>query len=154
MSAGSFAIGPTVDGDYLPRIRSTRWRAVKRTGFRSIVGNNAEESRLFTRWLKMLPTTEHMIERLLAGIDPAARERIQAAYPGYPHPDECMRLSADMFFGSAAWQIAEAHSKHAPTYMYRYDYAPRPLNWRGSAPPTRWSCSRCSTSIAPGWARC
>ena len=127
MSAGSFAIGPTVDGDYLPRdpfIAMARGEAHR---VPVIVGHNAEESRLFTRWLKLLPTTEHMLERLLAGIDPASRERIQIAYPGYPHPDECMRLSADMFFASAAWRIAEAHSKHAPTYMYRYDYAPRTL---------------------------
>lgn len=42
-----------------------------------------------------------------------------------------MRLSADMFFASAAWQMAEAHSQHAPTYLYRYDYAPRTLDWSG-----------------------
>lgn len=129
--AGSFAIGPTVDGDFLPRDPFQAMARGEAHPVPVIVGNNAEESRLFTRWLKMLPTTEHMLERLLAGIDPAARERIQAAYPGYPHPDACMQLSADMFFGSAAWQIAEGHSKHAPTYMYRYDYAPRTLHWSG-----------------------
>jgi len=31
----------------------------------------------------------------------------------------------------AAWQIAEAHSRHAPTYLYRYDYATRTLRWSG-----------------------
>src|SRR5262249_33569926 len=56
---------------------------------------------------------------------------ITAAYPDYPHPEACMQLSADMFFSTAAWQIAEAHNKHAPTYMYRYDYAPRTLDWSG-----------------------
>ena len=32
----------------------------------------------------------------------------------------------------------------------------RRARWRGAgwAPRTRWSCSRCSTSTAPGWARC
>jgi para-nitrobenzyl esterase len=129
--AGSFAIGPIVDGDYLPR---DPFQAIARGEAHPvpvIVGNNAEESRLFTRWLKMLPTTEPTIERLLGAADPAARERITAAYPDYPHPDACMQLSADMFFGSVAWRIAEAHSKHAPTYMYRYDYAPRALSWTG-----------------------
>jgi para-nitrobenzyl esterase len=129
--AGSFAIGPTVDGDYLPL---DPFRAMARGQAHAvpvIVGNNAEESRLFTRWLKMMPTTEAKIERLLRAADPAARERITAAYPDYPQPEACMQLSADMFFGTAAWQIAEAHSKHAPTYMYRYDYAPRTLNWSG-----------------------
>jgi len=129
--AGSFAIGPIADGDYLPR---DPFRAIARGEAHPvplIVGNNAEEARLFTRWLKMMPTTEPTIERLLGTADPVARERITAAYPDYPHPDACMQLSADMFFGSAAWGIAEAHSKHAPTYMYRYDYAPRALNWTG-----------------------
>ena len=129
--AGSFAIGPIADGDYLPR---DPFQAIARGEAHPvpvIVGNNAEEARLFTRWLKMMPTTERTIERLLGAADPAARERITAAYPDYPHPDACMQLSADMFFGSAAWRIAEAHSKHAPTYMYRYDYAPRALSWTG-----------------------
>ena len=30
-----------------------------------------------------------------------------------------------------AWQIAEAHATHARTYAYRYDYAPRTLQWTG-----------------------
>jgi para-nitrobenzyl esterase len=131
LSATSFAIGPTVDGDYLPRDPFVAMARGEAHRVPVVVGNNAEEARLFTKWLKLLPMTEHQLERLLADVDPASRDRIAAAYPGYPDPDACMRLSADMFFGSAAWRIAAAHSKHAPTYMYRYDYAPRTLNWTG-----------------------
>ena len=72
-----------------------------------------------------------MIEELLADTEPAARERITAAYPDYPDPSACIQLGGDFAFSSAAWQIAEAHSKHAPTYLYRYDYAPRTLRWSG-----------------------
>ena len=36
-----------------------------------------------------------------------------------------------MIFSTAAWQIAEAHAKLAPTYVYRYDFAPRTLHWTG-----------------------
>ncbi|MBV9513294.1 MAG: carboxylesterase/lipase family protein [Mycobacteriaceae bacterium] len=129
--AGSFAIGPTVDGEYLPRDPFQAMARGEAHQVPLIVGNNAEEARLFTRWLKLLPTTEPMIERLLGATDPATRQRITAAYPDYPQPHACMQLSADMFFGSAAWRMAEAHSRHAPTYMYRYDYAPRTLNWSG-----------------------
>ena len=96
-----------------------------------IVGTNAEEGRLFTRFIKMLPTNEAMVEALLAGVEPAQRERITAAYPAYPDPAACIQLGGDFAFGSAAWQIAEAHSRHAPTYLYRYDYAPRTLSWSG-----------------------
>jgi para-nitrobenzyl esterase len=131
MSAGSFAIGPIVDGEYLPQDPFVAIASGEAHRVPVIVGTNAEESRLFTRWLKMLPTTEDRIEQLLSGAEPAARERIRAAYPDYPHPDACLRLSADMFFGSAAWRIAETHSRFAPTHVYRYDYAPRTLNWSG-----------------------
>ena len=36
-----------------------------------------------------------------------------------------------MIFSTAAWQIAEAHAKLAPTCLDRYDYAPRTLHWTG-----------------------
>ena len=96
-----------------------------------IVGTNADEARLFTRFLRLLPTTEKSIERVLAHTDPAVRERITAAYPGYPDPAACIRLGGDFIFGSAVWRIAAAHSRHAPTYVYRYDYAPRTLHLSG-----------------------
>lgn len=128
---GSFVIGPTVDGHYLPRDPVEAMSRGEAHPVPLIVGNNAEEGRLFTRFLKMLPSSEPVIERLLANVDPAERERIIAAYPGYPGPDACLQLGADFAFGSAGWQIAEAHSKYAPTYLYRYDYAPRTLNWSG-----------------------
>jgi para-nitrobenzyl esterase len=128
---GSFAIGPTVDGDYLPRGPVEAMARGQAHPVPLIIGNNAEEGRLFTRFLKLLPTSERVIERMLAGTDPAARQRIAAAYPGYPRPDVRLRLAADLCFGSAAWQMADAHARHAPTYLYRYDYAPRTLNWSG-----------------------
>ena len=51
--------------------------------------------------------------------------------PDYPRSEACIRLGGDFAFASAAWQIAEAHSRHAPTYLYRYDYAPRTFSWSG-----------------------
>jgi para-nitrobenzyl esterase len=129
--AGSFALGPTVDGDYLPCDPMAAMARGEAHRVPVIVGNNAEEGKLFTRWLTMMPMTEPVIERLLADLDPAARERIAAAYPEYPQPHACVQLGADMCFGSAAWDIADKHSRYAPTYLYRYDYAPRTLNWTG-----------------------
>jgi para-nitrobenzyl esterase len=128
---GSFALGPCIDGDYLPADPIEAMACGKAHRVPVIVGNNAEEGRLFTRFLKLLPASEPAIERVLAKVEPAMRERIIAAYPGYPRPDACLLLGADFAFGSAGWQIAEAHSRHAPTYVYRYDYAPRTLNWSG-----------------------
>jgi para-nitrobenzyl esterase len=128
---GAFAVGPTSGTDYLPLDPVEAMQTGAAHPVPLIVGNNAHEGRLFTRWLKLLPTNEAMIEGLLGGLDVAQRERITSAYPGYPDEGACIRLGGDFAFGTAAWQIAEAHSTHAPTYRYRYDYAPRTFNWSG-----------------------
>ena len=95
------------------------------------MGTNADEGRLFTRFLHLLPTTEPMIDALLADSDVEVRDRITQAYPGYPSSSACIRLGGDFAFGTAAWQITDAHGRHAPTYVYRYDYAPRTFHWSG-----------------------
>jgi para-nitrobenzyl esterase len=128
---GAFPIGPVFGDDYLPLDPVGAMRQGKAHRVPLIVGTNAEEGRLFTRWLQLLPTTEPMIEAMLAGVEPAARERITGAYPDYPERSACIRLGGDFAFSSAAWEIADAHGRHAPAYLYRYDYAPRVLRWSG-----------------------
>ena len=128
---GAFAVGPTSGTDYLPLDPVEAMRTGAAHPVPLIIGNNAHEGRLFTRWLKLLPTNEAMIEAMLGGIEPGQRERITSAYAGYPDEAACIRLGGDFAFGTAAWQIAEAHSTQAPTYRYRYDYAPRTLHWSG-----------------------
>jgi len=85
----------------------------------------------FDRLVKLVPLNPNSIEQLLSDIEPGHKERITAAYPGYPNPAACVQLGGDLVFGSAAWQIAEAHSNHAPTFLYQFDYAPRVLRWTG-----------------------
>jgi para-nitrobenzyl esterase len=128
---GAFPVGPAFGTDYLPRdpVEAMADGTAHRVPL--IVGNNAEEGKLFTRFLQLLPMTESTIELLLANSDAERRERITSAYPGYPSPSACVRLGGDFAFGTATWQVAEAHSRHAPTYVYRYDYAPRTLQWSG-----------------------
>lgn len=128
---GAFPLGPVFGDDMLPidPVEAMQCGAAHRVPL--IVGSNAEEGRLFTRFLGMLPTTEPMVEALLSRTDAAMRDRITAAYPDYPDRAACVRLGGDFAFNSAVWQIAEAHSTHAPTYLYRYDFAPRVLRWSG-----------------------
>ncbi|MGH3532034.1 MAG: carboxylesterase/lipase family protein, partial [Mycobacterium sp.] len=128
---GAFPIGPVFGDECLPLDPIDAMRRGKAHRVPLIVGTNAEEGRLFTRFLPLLPTTEPMVEALLAQTNPAARERITGAYPDYPERSACIRLGGDFAFSWAAWEIADAHGSHAPTYSYRYDYAPRVLNWSG-----------------------
>ena len=128
---GAFPIGPVFGDDVLPLDPVDAMQRGKAHRVPLIVGTNADEGRLFTRFLQLLPTNESMIEALLAEVEPAERSRITDAYPDYPGRSACIRLGGDFAFGSAAWGMAEAHGRHAPTYLYRYDYAPRVLQWSG-----------------------
>ena len=128
---GAFPIGPVFGDDVLPLDPVDAMQQGKAHSVPLIVGSNADEGRLFTRFLQLLPTNEPMIEALLAEVEPAERTRITDAYPDYPDRSACIQLGGDFAFGSAAWGMAEAHGRHAPTYLYRYDYAPRMLRWSG-----------------------
>ena len=129
---GAFAIGATIDGEILPQDPIVAMASGAAHRVPIVLGSNAEEGRVFGRVTGLLPMTEPEIERVLQGVDNSARQRIAAAYREYPESSSaCMHLGGDLCFGSAAWQIAESHSRHAPTYFYRFDYAPRTLKWMG-----------------------
>lgn len=128
---GAFPAGPTYGDDLLPIEPMEAIRTKRAAGVPLIVGTNADEGKLFTRFLKLLPTTEHAVEAVLGGAGSATRDRIIDAYPDYPARNACVRIGGDFAFGAAAWQVAEARAETAPTYVYRYDYAPRPLHWSG-----------------------
>ena len=127
----SFGIGATVGGDYLPRTHVEAMTVGAAHPVPLIVGSNASEASLFARFMDYLPTNETVIERFLDGCDPDVGRRLRGAYPGYPGRAACLAFGSDFTFGKVAWEIAAAHGGHAPTYLYRYDYAPRTMAWSG-----------------------
>jgi para-nitrobenzyl esterase len=127
----SFGIGATSGVDYLPHDPVESMASGRAHRLPLIVGSNAKEASLFARFMDHLPTNQRVIERLLDSSEPALAERMRAAYPGYPRREACLSFGSDFTFGRHAWAFAEAHGTHAPTYLYRYDYAPRTLSWSG-----------------------
>jgi para-nitrobenzyl esterase len=88
-----------------------------------IVGTNSHEASMFA-WSKppVLPTTREAVETYFKRAAPQARDRVLAAYPGYPRRSALIAFGSDVMFGAPAWAFADAYSAHAPTYMYRFDY--------------------------------
>jgi para-nitrobenzyl esterase len=127
----TFGIGATSGADYLPPDPIHAMAHGRAHPVPLIIGSNAKEASLFARFMDYLPTNQPVIERMLADAEPAVAQRLRTAYPGYPNRDACVAFGSDFTFGSVAWQIAEAHGASAPTYLYRYDYAPRTLTWSG-----------------------
>ncbi len=127
----SFGIGATAGGDYLPRNHVDAMARGEAHRVPLIIGSNATEATLFARFMDHLPTNEPVIEKFLSSAEPAVAQGLRDAYPGYPSRAACLAFGSDFTFGARAWELAEAHCLHAPTYHYRYDYAPRPLQWTG-----------------------
>ena len=52
-------------------------------------------------------------------------DRILAAYPGYPGKPAVADVAGDHAFWWPSMRVADGHAGTAPTFVYRYDLAPR-----------------------------
>ncbi|WP_430331297.1 carboxylesterase/lipase family protein [Rhodococcus sp. ACT016] len=128
---GLHPFGPVVDGEFVPEDPLAAFRAGRAHPVPLIIGTNAREGTLFPRMMDALPTDAGRIDAMFALTDPEARARVVDAYVGYPDPVAAIDLGGDVTFWKPSIEIAEAHSAHAPTYSYRFDYAPRLMHWAG-----------------------
>lgn len=117
------AYGLTHGVDLLPRhpIEAARAGTVLRVPL--IIGTNSHEASMFA-WGKppMLPTTVAGIDGFFARRAPQARDRVLAAYPGFPRRRALVDLGSDAMFGAPTWAFADAYSGDAPTHVYRFDH--------------------------------
>jgi para-nitrobenzyl esterase len=123
--------GPTIDGDFLPRPPIDVFRDGQAHRVPLIIGTNADEGTLFPRMLDVLPTTPSRIEQMFAATDPSAMARVVATYDGYPDAAACVQIGGDITFWWPSVEIASYHAAFAPTFMYRFDYAPKLMHLMG-----------------------
>jgi len=121
---GTRAAGPVVDGDFLPEHPLDVFEAGRAHPVPLVIGTNDREGALFPRVWDILATTPERIEGMFAHSDPAARDRVIAAYPGYPSTDAAIDLGGDSVFWWPSTLVAQGHAAVAPTWVYRYEYAP------------------------------
>jgi para-nitrobenzyl esterase len=128
----TLAHGLTYGVDLLPRHPIAAARAGEVARVPLIIGTNRNEASMFARDKPpMLPTTPAHIDSYFTRLAPRAQARVLAAYPGYPRRRALQAVGADALFVAPAWAFADAHSAHAPTYMYRFDHTPWTLRALG-----------------------
>ncbi|MFD4467267.1 carboxylesterase/lipase family protein [Rhodococcus sp. NPDC058505] len=128
---GTRAFAPVVDGDLLPRHPLDAFAAGHAHPVPLIVGTNANEGTMFPRFLDIIPTDPVRIEKMFAETQPRVRSRILTAYPRYPGRRAAVQLGGDVTFWEPSILVAQGHTAAAPTYSYRYDFAPNLLRWTG-----------------------
>jgi para-nitrobenzyl esterase len=117
------AYGLTHGVDLLPLHPTEAARAGAVSAVPLIIGTNSHEASMFA-WGKppMLPTTSDGVEDYLRRHGLHARDRVLAAYPGFPRRRACIAFGSDVMFGAPTWAFADAYSAHAPTHAYRFDH--------------------------------
>lgn len=121
---GSLCLAPSVDGDVLPAHPLDAIRDGTAHRVPLVIGTNRDEASLFIRARpSILPIEEHASERMFALVDPAARDRVVAAYAGWPRRSGRLALAGDWSFWAPSVWVAQAHSAYAPTRMYRFDHS-------------------------------
>ena len=130
-SPGTVAFAPVVDGDLITDYPVKLFRAGKAAKIPLIIGTNRDEAALFKMMKSpLMPITKPSIDEMfelvgadnpaLLGIEPT----VTAAYPEFPKQKGSMAISRDAGFWMPSVWVAEAHSRVAPTWMYRFDQAP------------------------------
>jgi para-nitrobenzyl esterase len=127
---GTLAMAPVVDGEVLPEFPLTAFREGRAPRIPLVIGTNRDESSFFKLMRSpLLPITSEKVEQMfveIAADNPGFEEagaRITSAYPSYPRRRTPAEVSRDAGFRMPSIWLAEAHSRHAPTWMYRFDHA-------------------------------
>ncbi|WP_442790873.1 carboxylesterase/lipase family protein [Nocardia sp. NBC_01327] len=127
---GRLAAVPVVDGDVLPGYPSERFQQGRSHRVPLIIGTNKDEASMFRLFRSpIMPVTPEAVNAMLFGVaaehpglSPERIAEIASAYT-VSTPRGALTMSTDAAFRMPARWVAEAHSAHSPTWVYRFDHA-------------------------------
>ncbi|MET0725029.1 MAG: carboxylesterase/lipase family protein [Leifsonia sp.] len=128
---GEFCLAPVIDADLVPERPLAAFRAGRAHRVPLIIGTNDREGSIFRGRIDILPRSPARIDALLRTAPPEAGLALRRAYPGLPARRPAADLSGDFGFWYPSTRVADLHSRHAPVYAYRFDFAPRLLRLVG-----------------------
>lgn len=128
---GTLAMAPVVDGDLVPRYPVSAFRKGFAHRIPLIIGTNKDEASLFRLSRSpIMPVTSDAVNQMFTAIAadhpnlPAVRVAdIISAYPDWSKTSGALAVSTDAAFRMPCLWIADAHSRHSPTWVYRFDQA-------------------------------
>ncbi len=122
---------PTVDGGLVPDHPLAIFDGGDQTQVPLLIGTNSDETSFGKFFYLRNSARTRAALRLLSAFDPDHAPRVLDAYGGATDRTEFAELLADALFWAPAGRTATYHSRMAPTWMYRFDYAPAALRWLG-----------------------
>ncbi|KAL0488859.1 carboxylesterase [Acrasis kona] len=124
---GMMALCPCIDHDFLPVNPVDAVRNGSCPGVPLLIGFTKDEATLFSRLASItgknvLVCTTPQVDKFFENNPHLDKEKFMSCYRSIHASEYLNRFGADMAFNIPAIQFAEAHSAHAPVYMYRYDF--------------------------------
>lgn len=128
---GTLAMAPVVDRDLVPKYPVAAFQKGLAHRIPLIIGTNRDEASIFrlTR-SPILPVTADTVNQMFTAIasdhpdlPPTKVADIISAYPDFAKSTGAMAVSRDAGFRMPCLWIADAHSRHSPTWVYRFDHA-------------------------------
>lgn len=137
---GRLAFAPIVGDDLLPEAPLRVLSEGRGLPVPLVIGTNRDEATLFRLMRSpLLPIRREALERMFGAMRAEherrgdalpPRGRVLAAYPGR-RSRRGVRVATDIAFRMPALWVAAGHAIVAPTYLYRFDFAPRLLQLSG-----------------------
>lgn len=128
---GTLAMAPVVDRDLVPHYPVAAFQKGYSHRIPLIIGSNKDEASIF-KFMRspLLPVSAEAVQQMFAGLaednpglSPLRLAEIVAAYPDGAKPRGVLAISRDAAFRMPALWVADAHSRHSPTWVYRFDHA-------------------------------
>jgi len=128
---GTLAMAPVVDRDLVPHYPVAAFQKGYSHRIPLIIGSNRDEASIF-KFMRspLLPVSPQAVQQMFAGLaqdNPGLSAlrlaEIVAAYPDSAKARGVLAISRDAAFRMPALWVADAHSRHSPTWVYRFDHA-------------------------------
>lgn len=136
---GRLAFAPTVGDDLLPEAPLRVLSDGRGLPVPLVVGTNRDEATLFRLMRSpLLPIRRPDLQRMFAAMQTERGHGLRLPPPGrvlaaYPRPRLSLgvRVATDIAFRMPALWVAAGHATVAPTFLYRFDFAPWLLRLTG-----------------------
>jgi len=136
---GTLAFAPVVDGELLPEHPVPVIRRGDALPVPLLIGTNRDETTGFRKaHSPLLPIDGPAVERMFADIAEQRpelvlpeRAQLLSAYAGMPTKAVLSGITRDIAFRMPTIWLVEGHSRGAPAWLYRYDWAPPMLRVAG-----------------------
>lgn len=128
---GTLALAPVVDRDFVPHYPVAAFQKGLAHPVPLLIGTNHDESSMFklmkSPLMPITPDKVHEMFQAIAADHPDMRadeeNEVEAAYPEHSKKRTALEISRDAAFRMPTLWIAEAHSRRARTFLYRFDQA-------------------------------